>query len=231
MFVYFLETQSACEEAYCRKAAEYKPLDQFIRIRAMKTIILIRHSEPIKDRTMPTAELPLSEQGHLRARELFSLDVFRSVDAVYSSPYRRAYSTAEKLHKPLNVDARLRERELGNPDTLNAAFWNRQYEDHDYKNDGGESLNDVRERMTSAIHEIMAAMQDGDTVAVISHAAAICAFLLNWCAIEVTNQQKKLRKITFQGTVVMNGSIATPSAFVLAFEDAQLRSITYICQP
>lgn len=180
---------------------------------------------------MPTAELPLSEYGHLRAQELFSLDVFRSVDAVYTSPYRRAYSTAEKLHKPLNVDARLRERELGTPDTLNAAFWKRQYEDHAYKNPGGEALNDVRERMTSAIRGIIAAMQDGGTVAVISHAAAICAFLLNWCTIEVTDQQKKLRKISYQGAIVMNGSIAAPSAFVLTFEHEQLCGITYMCQP
>lgn len=196
----------------------------------MKTIILIRHSEPIKDRTMPTAELPLSEQGHMRARELFSLDFFRSVEAVYTSPYRRAYSTAEKLRERLHVDVRLRERELGNPDTLNAAFWKRQYEDHDYKNVDGESLNDTKERMTAAIDEIVSTMQDGETVAIVSHAAAICAFLLNWCTIEVIDEQKKLRKITYQGSGVMNGVIATPSAFVLQFENEQLCRIKYIDQ-
>lgn len=196
----------------------------------MKTIILIRHSEPIKDRTMPTAELPLSEQGHMRARELFSLDFFRSVEAVYTSPYRRAYSTAEKLRERLHVDVRLRERELGNPDTLNAAFWKRQYEDHDYKIVDGESLNDTKERMTAAIDEIFSTMQDGETVAIVSHAAAICAFLLNWCTIEVIDEQKKLRKITYQGSVVMNGVIATPSAFVLQFENEQLCRIKYIDQ-
>ena len=196
----------------------------------MKTIILIRHSEPIKDRTMPTAELPLSEQGHMRARELFSLDFFRSVEAVYTSPYRRAYSTAEKLRERLHVDVRLRERELGNPDTLNAAFWKRQYEDHDYKNVDGESLNDTKERMTAAIDEIFSTMQDGETVAIVSHAAAICAFLLNWCTIEVIDEQKKLRKITYQGSVVMNGVIATPSAFVLQFDNEQLCRIKYIDQ-
>lgn len=196
----------------------------------MKTIILIRHSEAIKDRTMPTAELPLSEQGHMRARELFSLDFFRPVEAVYTSPYRRAYSTAEKLRERLHVDVRLRERELGNPDTLNAAFWKRQYEDHDYKNVDGESLNDTKERMTAAIDEIFSTMQDGETVAIVSHAAAICAFLLNWCTIEVIDEQKKLRKITYQGSVVMNGVIATPSAFVLQFENEQLCRIKYIDQ-
>lgn len=32
----------------------------------MKTILLIRHSEPIRDGTMPTAMLPLSEGGMKR---------------------------------------------------------------------------------------------------------------------------------------------------------------------
>lgn len=77
----------------------------------MKTIVLIRHSEPIKDRTLPTALLPLSERGILRAQELFSLDIFRSVNAVYSSPYQRAFSTAEKLCVCFSTVIGLRERD------------------------------------------------------------------------------------------------------------------------
>ena len=194
----------------------------------MKTVILIRHSEPIKDRTISTEELPLSEQGHIKAQELFSLNIFRSVKAVYASPYLRAYSTAEKLSERIIVDDRLRERELGNPETLNAKFWNLQYEDHNYKNVDGESLNDTKERMTATINEIISTIHDGNTVAIVSHAAAICSFLLNWCAIEVMDEQKKLRKITHKGAVVMNGKIATPSAFVLEFENGQLCRIKYI---
>lgn len=194
----------------------------------MKTIILIRHSEPVKDRTIPTAVLPLSEQGHMKAQALFSLDVFRSVDMVYTSPYQRAYGTAEKLNKHYIVDDRLRERDPGNPETLNAEFWNRQYEDHDYKNVNGESLNDTKERMTSVIHEIVWTMKDGNTVAIISHAAAICAYLLNWCFLEVVDEQKKLRKITYKDVVVMNGKITMPSAFILEFENEQLCRIRYV---
>lgn len=82
---------------------------------------------------MPTALLPLSERGILRAQELFALDIFRSVNAVYSSPYQRAFSTAEKLCVCFSTDYRLRERELGNPQTLDADFWEHQYENHDYK--------------------------------------------------------------------------------------------------
>ena len=69
----------------------------------MKTIILIRHSESLKDRAIPTEELPLSERGHRRAQKLCSLDLFRPVQAVYTSPYRRAYSTAEKLSERFGV--------------------------------------------------------------------------------------------------------------------------------
>ena len=51
---------------------------------------------------------------------------------------------------------------------------------------------------------------------------------MNWCTIEVMDVQKKLRKITYQGDVVINGIIATPSAFVLEFENEQLCRIKYI---
>lgn len=82
--------------------------------------------------------------------------------------------------------------------------------------------------MTAAINEIISTIHDGNTVAIISHAAAICAFLLNWCSFEVVDEQKKLRKIAHKGAVVMNGKIATPSAFVLEFENKQLCRIKYI---
>lgn len=82
--------------------------------------------------------------------------------------------------------------------------------------------------MTSAMNEIISTMQNGNTVAVISHAAAICAFLLNWCAIEILDAQKKLRKISYNSAVVMSGEFATPSAFILEFEEERLYRIRYI---
>ena len=89
-------------------------------------------------------------------------------------------------------------------------------------------MSETKERMTAVICGILSTMQDGDTVAVISHAAAICAYLLNWCTIEVIDKQKKRRKITYQGTIVVNGSIAAPSAFVLAFENERLSRMKYL---
>lgn len=190
----------------------------------MKTILLVRHSEPIRDRIVPTTMLPLSERGYEKARELFRRDIFRTVDAVYTSPYRRA----RELCEGAVTDDRLRERELGNLQTLDAAFWGRQYADHTYRNKNGESLNDAGKRMTAALREIMAATPEGGTAAVVSHAAAICAFLLNWCSIEVMDEQKKVRKIQHSETVVLDGKIAVPSVFVLRFADGQLHEIRYM---
>lgn len=194
----------------------------------MKTILLIRHSEPIRDRIVPTAMLPLSERGHEKARELFRRDIFRTVDAVYTSPYKRARDTARELCEGAVTDDRLRERELGDLQTLDAAFWGRQYADHTYRNKNGESLNDAGKRMTAALREIMAATPEGGTAAVVSHAAAICAFLLNWCSIEVVDEQKKVRKIQHSETVALDGKIAAPSVFVLRFADGQLHEIRYM---
>ena len=126
----------------------------------MKTIILIRHSEPIKDRTVPTEVLPLSERGNRKASALFSLDLFRHFDAVYSSPYQRAYSTAQKLCESPIIDRRLREREVGSPQMSDTAFWRRQYDDYDYKSADGESLNGTKERMTAVVNEMLSRMRD-----------------------------------------------------------------------
>lgn len=36
----------------------------------MKTIYLVRHSEPLKDKTIPNEEIPLSKNGEKLAREM-----------------------------------------------------------------------------------------------------------------------------------------------------------------
>lgn len=120
----------------------------------------------------------------------------------------------------------MRERELGNKVTLNADFWGRQYEDHAFKNEGGESLDEVRDRMSACINEILLGLRDGEKVVVVSHAAAICAYLLNFCTIRVLDAEHKLREITHNGKTVLAGSIDTPSCFTLYFDGDRLCDIS-----
>lgn len=196
----------------------------------MKTVFLIRHSEPQKIKGLPTEQIPLSDRGEALTEELFCCEVFRDVRKVYASPYKRAYDTAAHLGMEITVDSRLRERELGDKTTLNAAFWGHQYQNHDFKNKDGESFNEVKARMTACVDEILQAMHDGEKVAVVSHAAAICAYLLNFCKIKVLDPAKKIREITYREKVILSGGIDTPSGFVLEFEDGQLQEVMYFAR-
>lgn len=194
----------------------------------MKTIILMRHSSPEKGLNVPNEEIPLSEDGVTLAKKIFEFPLFDSVQYLWASPYRRAYDTAKQLELPVRTDSRLRERQLGDSALLNSEFWGRQYREHDFKNPGGESLNDVRLRMTNFMAELLQSMHEGETAVVVSHAAAICSYLLNFCSITVVNEEKKFRHITHGTQTVLNGSIATPSAFALSFDDGTLIELSYL---
>ena len=193
----------------------------------MKTVFLVRHSEPQKNSELPTELIPLSERGERLAETLFSQEVFQDVCRVYASSYKRAYDTAAHLGREIAVEHRLRERELGDRTTLSAEFWARQYEDDTFKNKGGESFAEVGARMTACMNEILLEMRDGEKAVVVSHAAAICAYLLNYCTIRVLDGEHKLREIVHNGNVVLAGRIDTPSCFTLHFDGDRLCDLFY----
>lgn len=80
--------------------------------------------------------------------------------------------------------------------------------------------------MTSCINEILLDLRDGEEVVVVSHAAAICAYLLNFCTIRVLDAEHKLREITHNGKTVLAGSIDAPSCFTLYFDGDRLCDIS-----
>lgn len=146
---------------------------------------------------------------------------------VFSSPYRRAQETAQIFGFPIQTDVRLIERKIGERSAFTKEMWRLQYQDADFKSEDGESFREVRCRMTAALKEILVQLPDGGAAVVVSHATAICAYLQQFCTVEVTDTEHKLRRITFQGKIVLDGAIRTPSAFVLEFENGQLLQIAY----
>lgn len=193
----------------------------------MKTIYLFRHTTPQENSGYHNESIPVSKQGVIEMEELLR-KLHVSFDGILCSPYLRAVQTAQIISSNYFVDERLRERGLGKEEELVADFWIRQYMDHDYKNIGGESLNDVRKRMVDAIEFYLNRINENQTVAIITHATAICSYLLANCAIAVTGVSKKERKIVFDGNVVFDGKIKTPSCFKLVFDTEKLVEITYI---
>lgn len=180
----------------------------------MKTLLLMRHSIPEPNKS----DAGISAAGIERAKTVFQEPIFRGVSGVWASPARRAVQTAELLGLPVVTDSRLLERRTGDTTGQDASFWRRQYEDPDFKNPDGESFREVRTRMSAALAEILPELPDGGTGLVVSHAAAICAFLQGFCTVEVTDERQKLRRITFQGKTILEGRFEPAECFVLRFD-------------
>ena len=179
----------------------------------MKKIFLLRHSIPQKG-NMPNEQIPLSEKG--RALAISKRNIFANVDKCFSSPYRRARETAELIAGQPIVVEDLHERTIGE---AREDFWLKQYEDYDFHNPGGESLNQTKIRMRAAMKSILRQMEEGETALVVSHATAICAYLLSYCEIEVKDAANKVRKISFHGKEILNGRFQPADGFEILFEN------------
>lgn len=193
----------------------------------MKKIYLFRHSKPDQNSTLQNEYIPLSQEGKDLAKQFVDKLPAATSIKVFSSPFIRAKQTAEIFSFDVITDARLIERKVGNKDTFTKDLWAKQYTDIDAKNDNGESFRMVQRRMSGFMNDLLAKMDDGESAVVVSHAAAICAYLQQYCEIRVTDVDTKQRRIVFHNETVLDGTIKTPSCFVLTFGKG-LTAISYI---
>lgn len=192
----------------------------------MKTIYLFRHSKPVKQGQFSNSDIPLSAEGKERILKLATEMHLGCNLKIYTSPYRRASETAELIACSPIPDDRLVERGIGEREAFTKEIWQGQYIDETLRNIGGESFAEARQRVSSAIGEILSNMQDNERVVVVSHAAAICAYLQQFCEVVVTDVDSKQRRITFHDRLIMEGAIQSPSCFKLDFEQ-ELIGVTY----
>lgn len=183
----------------------------------MKTIYLIRHSTPNRI-NVPNKEIPLSEEGILKANKLKDIIDINTIDEVYSSSYKRAYETAKILSDNVIIDSRLDERKIGDLTNVPKSMWITQLYDEDAKAPNGESRKEVTNRMLDFINSI----KENKTVVAVSHAATITFFLLKYCKLENVDLETKSRHITFNGKDVINGKFNTPEVFKLTFDKDKL---------
>ncbi len=188
----------------------------------MKKIILMRHSIPER-LDLPTELLPLSEEGRSLAKT--KVKKYASIDKCYSSPYKRAFETAMILSpKPISVIEDLHERLVGE---AYEDFWLKQYQDHDFHNPGGESLNMVKVRMKATMDVILQDMEEGETALVVSHATASCSYLLNFCKMEVADAANRSRIITFRDQKILHGKIEPMDYFEIEYVDGDVEAIRF----
>ena len=108
----------------------------------MTRVYFVRHAQPEhdweEDRTRP-----LTEEGKKDSVVVLEFLSNKKKDAFYCSPYKRSMDTiaetADFFTKEIITDERLREREKG-PDGNNYGMFQKRWADHDYHEDGGESI-------------------------------------------------------------------------------------------
>jgi probable phosphoglycerate mutase len=152
------------------------------------TILLARHGETdwnSERRWQGHADRPLNDVGREQARALAETLAGRAVDVVYSSDLVRAYETAlivaDRLGRSVEVDAGLREVDVGDwagrllteiekDDPEGFQRWRQGRKAWN----GGESYEEMGERVVAAVLRL-AARHPGQTVLIITHGGSIRA--------------------------------------------------------
>ena len=148
----------------------------------MTTILLARHGETdwnLEGRFQGWADPPLNATGRAQAVDLSVTLMAEELAAVYSSPLRRAYETAEVVAashglEPATVDA-LREVDVGSWSGLTRAEIEQQFPEQyarwlDYGQgwEDGETYEQMAERVVAALLEL-ASGHDGGRVVAVTH--------------------------------------------------------------
>jgi alpha-ribazole phosphatase len=162
----------------------------------MSRLILVRHCEPeegARGRVYGTLDVGLSAQGRLQAGELVDRLDGAAVDAIWTSPRRRARETAEPLAEArglrLSEDDDLRELDFG--ELEGRTFDEIAEADPElYKTwmetptelrfPGGECYADLKARSLRALERAVAT---NDAVVVVTHGGVVRAALAEWLQI------------------------------------------------
>ena len=207
----------------------------------MTTIYLIRHSVRLpnnliesrvtkQDKLILSEKIILNVEGEERARILCDKDEFSDVDVIYASNCVRTLQTAKYLMNRLSlgvhIDDRLDERRVGIPNGDIYPDWlERQYLGPLFHTEGGESQEDVRNRVDEVISELLKEYPD-KKIAVFSHGYAITFYLLKYC--KLVNVTSGHLTYQFQNRIIFDKEINAPEVFKLTFDKEQLQNIELI---
>lgn len=161
----------------------------------MARLILIRHGETdwnIAGRYQGQADPPLNETGLKQARRLAEELHATRLDRLVSSPLQRALQTAEVIAArkqiPLQTDARLMEIHQGDWQTRLRAEIEMLYPElfKTWENEpwqvtppGGESLQQVQQRVNQAVDEILA-LSPGQVTGIVAHRIPIALIKIRY---------------------------------------------------
>lgn len=140
------------------------------------TLLLLRHCQS----SGQAPDAPLTAQGVEQAQALVARLAPFAIDAVYASPFLRAIQTIEpfaaKHGLPINIDTRLRERQLSaEPLDDWLAHVRASFENLDHRAPGGETLREAQKRGLAALVSI--AEERPRCAVIVSHGNLIASLL------------------------------------------------------
>jgi len=153
-------------------------------------LLLVRHGETDwnrESRFQGHADPPLNELGRAQAAELAEALAGEEVAAVYSSPLRRAFQTAEVIAAPRRLAAEpvdgLREVDVGSWQALTRAEVEERFPeqfqrwlDHGRGWEDGETYEQMGKRVIAALRDL-AARHEGERIVGVTHGGPIRAAL------------------------------------------------------
>ena len=159
----------------------------------MTTIYFMRHSEVLKNNNInnndslqvQNEKWVLTENGENIAKEKSKIEELKNLDIVYASNYVRTICTAKYFtNEKIFVDERFGERKFGidSWDELPSDYFEKQFQDYNYKIGNGESLNDVIDREYKTLLDILSNYKD-KKVLVVGHSTALAALFSKWCVV------------------------------------------------
>ena len=204
----------------------------------MTIIYLIRHSQQLRDTgimkidendQITNEKIILSVEGEEKAKELSKLNELQNIDVIWSSNYVRAKQTAKyfayKNNVSINIDSNFDERKLGRLVDLKKlmekcehSFTKEQLINNQLKNSDGESMQEVKKRMTYAIENILKT-SEGKRIIIVSHGAAMKYYLMNYC--QLNNEIE----LTYNNKIL---DFSSPSIIKLTFDRDKLVDIKNI---
>lgn len=149
----------------------------------MTTIYFIRHAEPAREMPNTDATFPLTEKGKADTALVTHFLRGKGIEAVLSSPFKRAADTVAPFARELGVEVELiedfRERAVGHEWVEDfRAYGEAQWADFSYKLEGGECLAEVQKRNIAALRGVLRRFK-GKNIAVGTHGTAL-SLIINY---------------------------------------------------
>lgn len=172
---------------------------------------------------------PLTVEGEKVALSITNKKILQNIDAMYSSTFLSSIDTAkyllEKNNIDLIIDKRFDDRKVGNLPDSSLNLRNLQEHDFSYKLVNGESIDDVKDRMKSAIKEILNNHGD-ENIVIFTHNIPITALLSIWCE-KGFNYEEKLM-LSYNEEVIIDGLHSNSNIIKLTFNSDKLQVIKRI---